>query len=166
MNACMHSVPLGHRHSLLTLPYCEVFRRIYIFNPRPRKWPGLETKRRFCVPRMERDDGARPRRRHTEEVNDARRALFRQRRRAERRQGRDRLTFIFFIARSSSSSCAWIRVGRRSYARTDGRTGWNARGVARRRRRGVDAFAGPRGRGPTREVDRGMRGRCGGYFYS
>lgn len=89
-------------------------------------------------------------RRHTEEVNDARRALFRQRRQAERRQGRDWLTIIFFARTLVVVVCMETC---RSYVRTDVRTecAWSgaapAEGCGRVRGTagaGTDARGGPR----------------------
>ena len=112
---------------------------------------------------MERDAALDLRRRHTEEVNDARRALFRQRRQAERRQGRDWLTFIF-LSRGGDVVVVCMDTCRASFLRPDGRTdgmecAWSgaapAEGCGRVRGTagaGTDARGGPRDAGAMRGV--------------
>lgn len=117
--------------------------------------------RRFCLPRMERD-AARLHRRHTEEVNDARRALFRQRRQAERRQGRDWLTFCVFFLRSLARRRVhgYVSGVVLTPGRTDGKEcAWSgaapAEGCGRVRGTagaGTDARGGPRDAGTMRGV--------------
>ena len=99
-------------------------------------------------------------RRHTEEVNDARRALFRQRRQAERRQGRDWLTIIFFARTLVVVVCMETC---RSYVRTDVRTecAWSGAAPAE----GCGRVRGTAGAGTTRRVDRGRENDAGVFLF-
>jgi hypothetical protein len=155
----------------LTLLYCEVFRGIYLI-PAPVSGPVWKP-RRFCLPRMERD-AARLHRRHTEEVNDARRALFRQRRQAERRQGRDWLTFIFLSRARRRRVHGYVSGVVLTPGRTDGmECAWSgaapAEGCERVRGTagaGTDARGGPRDAGAMRGVFLFVNLRVGSVRYS